>query len=209
MFGGGDSAPAPWRGRLSGLVRLLKDWGAGTPYEVAWWRAGEERRATIAVELGPPAFDSAPRRFDEKAGLEVRDLTYEVRHVLRMDPAAPGVVVGRVEPGSAAAQARIAANELILEMDGRPVADAAAFAKGLEAARGEARKQVRLVVRRLGRTRIVDLHLSAPPAPPAEEGPAPSVPEDGGGEDGAGRGDAPPPGDDPGEDAEPGSGGGA
>ena len=42
---------------------------------------------------------------------------------------------GRVEPGSPAAQARIGKNELIQEVEGKPVTDAAGFAKLLADAR--------------------------------------------------------------------------
>ena len=195
MFGG-DESPAPWRPRANGLVKLLRDWGTGTPYELVWWHAGEERRARLAVEIAPPDFDSAPRCFDEPAGIEVRDLTYEVRHVLRLRPADVGVVVARTEEGSPAAQARIRANELVLEMDGRPVPDAKTFGEMLKAAREEGKKQVRLVVRRLGKTRIVDLR-----AEDLGERSEPKAP----GDEGAGEGEAPgeTPDDEPGPDEPP------
>ena len=70
------------------------------------------------------------------------------------------MVVGRTEPGSPAAQARIQVNELILECQGRPIVDAADLVQRLEAARAEGLEQVRLAVRRLDKTRIVDLRLT-------------------------------------------------
>jgi len=168
MFGG--SGPAPWHGRETTLVRLLKDWGTGTTYELVWLRDGGERRRTLTVEQAPPDFRSAPRDFDEGAGLEVRDLTYEVRHVLRLAPDAQGVVVARIEPGSGAAQARIVDNELVREVDGRPVPSAEAFRETIEAAREAGRTQVRLVVEHLGKTRIVDLKITGEPRDAEEEG---------------------------------------
>ena len=113
------------------------------------------------MKQAPPDFRSAPRHFDEVAGIEVRDLTYEVRRVLRMGPETQGVVVARTEPGSPAAQARIEENELVLELDGKNIEAAEAFGTMLEAAREASRDQVRLVVQRLGKTRIVDLRVEA------------------------------------------------
>jgi hypothetical protein len=182
-----DAAPAPWRSRQNALVRLLKSWGLGTEYELEWLRAGEVRRTRLTVEAAPPDFASAPRIYDDATGLEVRDLTYEVKAVLRLPAAATGVVIGRVEQGSAAAQARLAANELILELSGAPVADAADFERLLQAARDAGIERVRLVVRRLGRSRLVDLPVSGSGrarrdgAGPGEGG--------GGGDDGDGDGD--------------------
>lgn len=95
MFGY-DGAAAPWRARANALVRLLQDWGPGTRWELVWWRDGDEYRSDLTVEPAPPDFTSAARVFDEEAGLEVRDLTYEVRHVLRMGADATGVVVDRL-----------------------------------------------------------------------------------------------------------------
>jgi hypothetical protein len=159
MFAG--EGPAPWRTRTTGLVQLLKDWGEGATWELVWLHDKAQRKGTFTVEIAPPDFSSAPRHFDEGAGIEVRDLTYEVRRVLRIPAEVPGVVVARTEPGDPAAQARIQPNELILEFDGRGVASAEAFGKMLDAARAEGLEQVRLVVQRLGKTRIVDLRVAA------------------------------------------------
>ncbi len=167
MFGGGGGPPS-WHSRTTALVTLLRDWGIGTRWELVWLHDGEERGAELTVEQAPPDFRSAPRHFDEGAGLEVRDLTYEVRRLLRLGPDAQGVVVARIEPGSPAAQARIQANELILELDGQAIASAEAFREMLEAAREASQPQVRLVVQRLGKTRIVDLGTEAAEAEDAE-----------------------------------------
>jgi hypothetical protein len=155
-----ESAPAPWRDRSNALVELLKTWGTGATYQLTWLHGGEERTSDLTVEPGPPDFASAPRVFDEASGLEVRDLTYEVKRALRLPDDAHGVVVGRVEEGSPAAQARILANELLREMNGAPIADAADFESLLDAARTAELSLVRLVVQRLGKTRLVDLRLA-------------------------------------------------
>lgn len=185
MFEDGEDAAAQvWPSQDNAVNRLLKTWGEGTPYELTWLRsvgaAREPRTAVLRVELSPPTYDSAPRARDEGTGLSVRDLTFEVRAALRLAPTAPGVIVARVEPGSPAAQARIARNELLQEVDGAPVASSADLARALEAARTAGKEGVRVVVRRLDKTRLVDLGLA-----PREDagGPAPAGEADAGPDD--------------------------
>jgi hypothetical protein len=159
-FGDGDAAPAPWRPAANALTRLLLSWGVGTTYELTYLRDGRVEKATIVAELGPPDFHSAPRAKDSVSGLSIRDLTYEVRTALRLAPDSQGVVVSRVEPGSPGAQARIAENELIREYQGQHVPDAKTFREWLERDRAAKLQSVRLVVQRLGKTRLVDLSLA-------------------------------------------------
>jgi hypothetical protein len=157
---GEDVAPAPWRSQDTALHRLLKAWGEGTTFEVTYLRGKEQRTAALAVEIAPASYESAPRARDEATGITARDLTYEVRGALRLAADAPGVVIARVEPGSPAAQARIAKNEVLEEVEGTPVADAASLVALLEAARAQNKESVRCVVRRLDRTRLVEVQLA-------------------------------------------------
>ena len=78
-------------------------------------------------------------------------------------------MVARVEPGSPAAQARITKNEVLEELEGSPVTDAATLAQLLESFRGQGRESVRVVVRRLDKTRLVDLRLAPSADASAEE----------------------------------------
>lgn len=150
----------PWRSRENAFVSMLKNWGPETSYDLEFLQRGETRKERLAVVQGPPTFESAPRGNDEPTGLGVRDLTYEVRAAYRLGEDASGVVISRTEPGSPAAQARMRVNELILECQGQPVVDAEELVDRLEAARKAGREQVRLAVRRLDKTRIVDLRLT-------------------------------------------------
>lgn len=156
---GEDIAPAPWRSQDTALHRLLKAWGEGTTFEVVYLRGKEQKTAALAVEMAPASYESAPRARDEATGITARDLTFEVRGALRLPADAPGVVIARVEPGSPAAQARIAKNEVLEEVEGTPVVDAASLVQLLEAARAQGKESVRCVVRRLDRTRLVEVQL--------------------------------------------------
>jgi hypothetical protein len=169
-----SEVPRPWTPRNTPLVRLLGGWGLGTTYELEVCRAGTCRRVALTVEQAPRDVTSALRERDPGTGLTVKELTYEVRLALRLAPDAPGVLVSAVEEGSSAGQARIVPNELIREMDGRPVASPETFREVLSAARVAGKPQVRVVVLRLDRSRFVDLHLAdggVPPRPAATAAP--------------------------------------
>jgi hypothetical protein len=173
---GDGGVPRPWKARDGVLVKLLASWGVGTTYELEVLRAGKPRTVSARVEDSPRDASTARKAKDEGTGLRVQEITYEVRAGLHMAPDAPGVLVDEVEEGTAAAQARIQANEVVREMDGKPVADPAAFAAALAQARAEGRESVRVTVLRLDRSRFVDLRLAggggeAPPAPPAATDP--------------------------------------
>lgn len=170
MDWGGEDAPQPWKSQDTALHRLLKGWGEGTSYEIQFLRKRETKTATFQVEWSPPTYDSAEKKKDDGTGLTVRDLTYEVRAGLRLSADAPGVVVARVEPGSPAAQTRIGKNELIQEVEGKHVVDVGTFEALLEEARSQGKENVRVVVRRLDKTRLVDLGL-APKDLPREDKP--------------------------------------
>jgi hypothetical protein len=157
-------SPRPWRARGDAVVKLLDGWGIGTTYDLEVLRDGKVTAKSLVVEASPPDFASAKKAKDEGTGLTVKELTYEVRAALHLSEKSPGVVVADVEEGSSAAQARVLENELVLEMDGKPVADPAAFSAGLAAARTAGKDSVRVVVLRLDRSRFVDLRLAGPPA---------------------------------------------
>lgn len=156
-----SEVPRPWAPRTNALVRLLEAWGEGTPYELEVLRDDAVLRLSTAVELGPRDVTTATEARDAETGLLVKELTYEVRQGLKLAADAPGVLVAGVEDGSAAAQARILPWELIVEVGGSAVDGPTAFAEKLAAARAAGQRELRVVVRRLDRTRFVDLRIGA------------------------------------------------
>ena len=166
-WGDDSEVPRPWAPRQNALVRLLDLWGVGTSYELELQRGTETQRLALAVEASPRDVSTAHGVREEATGLSIKELTYEVRHALHLAPDAPGVLVARVEEGSPAYQARILANEVLRELDGKPVTDPETFLKLLAKARADGRPQVRAVILHLDRSRFVDLRVveAAPPTP--------------------------------------------
>lgn len=145
-----DRIPAPWPTLEDALSRTLTELGMGSEYEVELVINGETRRTSLVVEQSPPHFDNAPRFEAPALGLTVRDVTVEVREFLQLEPDQPGVVIARLEPGKRASVAGLRPFEIIVEVDGTPVKDAAAFGALLEG-----KNDVRLVVRRAAVERVV------------------------------------------------------
>ncbi|NLX22113.1 MAG: PDZ domain-containing protein [Phycisphaerae bacterium] len=147
--------PKPWPSVDNRFIRALSDLGFGKPFEAEFWRDGEAVRKSFSVVEGPRHYDSATRYKNEEMGLNVRDLTYEVRRHFQMKPEDPGIIVAKIEPGEKAAVAGLVPYEIITEVNGEPVTDVKAFEQKL-AGGGE----VKLSVKRKNRGRVVKIQLS-------------------------------------------------
>lgn len=165
-----SDAMRPWTPRLNPLVRLLEAWGEGTTYVLEVLRDDAIVEVGTAVETGPADVSTAEEAYDHESGLAVKELTYEVRAGLRLAKDTLGVLVSAVDDGSSAQQARLLANEVLLEIDGKPVDGPKGFARAIVEARMSGRREVRMVVLRLDRTRFVDVRISNGATPPAPSG---------------------------------------
>ncbi len=116
-----EEIPTPWARVETMLTRSLTDLGFGTAFEAEFFVDGEVIRVPFEVVESPAHYESAPRYENETMGMTVRDLTFEVRRYLRLDPDEPGVVVSKIEPGSLAAVAEIMPFEVITHVNDQPV----------------------------------------------------------------------------------------
>ena len=82
----------------------------------------------------------------EEMGLTVQNLTPEIAESLGLDAATHGVVVSAVAPGSPADEAQIRRGDVILEVNRRPVKDAAGFRAAVKTT--EKGKSLLLLVKR-------------------------------------------------------------
>jgi serine protease Do len=118
---------------LRSLPRAVSDTAVGAKVPIDVIRDG--RRVTLEVELAeePRVAPASPARLEggvERYGLEVRELTPELRERLRV--AEPAIVVTGVERGMAADRAGLQPGDVLLEADLRPVAGIADLALALE-----------------------------------------------------------------------------
>ncbi|HUL78180.1 MAG TPA: Do family serine endopeptidase [Vicinamibacteria bacterium] len=111
--------------------------GPGSRVALDVQRDGSDR--TIEVKLGTfPDQEAAEPRADEghgRLGAGVRTLTPDVAQGLDMPADAHGAVIVRVEPGSPADAAGLRERDVVVSVDGQPVASAEAFRAAVEKAR--------------------------------------------------------------------------
>jgi hypothetical protein len=146
----------PWPSVGQGADAVLASFGIGSTVGVEWLSDGEFRQAEFVVEVAPPNYRTATRARSKALGVIVADATFEVREYYKLADDETGVVVTKCKNGSPAAIAGLRPFELVTKVDDEPVADARAF---LEATKG--RETLSLTVRRLTKTRIVRVSLSA------------------------------------------------
>jgi hypothetical protein len=171
MADAGSSGAAPyvqreWFNRVNPITNLLTSYiGVGQQAVLTFSQDHQIRSAPFTVEKAPPDLRSAEKYKNERTGLTVKDITYEVRHVLRLDEGFEGVIVYEVEGGSPAAVGRITPMEFILEADGRKVTSGAEFDALLEQLEAAETGSVPLKVHSLDESRFVQLQLDRPPEP--------------------------------------------
>jgi S1-C subfamily serine protease len=151
----------PWPSQDNYVNRMLADIGAGATVKLCYLHEGQKREQEFAIEQSPRDMLSAAKYKNEKLGLTVKELTYEVRAALRLQENDAAVVVTQVEQGTPAALARINPYELIRAIDGEPIAGVEAFEKLITAARQQNKESVRLTVEWMGKTRLADLKFEA------------------------------------------------
>lgn len=149
--------PAPWPSAENKLTRTLTDLGAGQPYTAEFARNGQTVTKNFEVVMGPRTFESALRFKSEPLGLTVRDLTYEVRRHLQIQPEDPGVIVAKIEQGSKSAVAGVRPYEVITHVNAKPINDAKEFEKAI--AGGDS---LRLSVKRKTKGREVIIRMTGP-----------------------------------------------
>jgi len=113
-----------------------------------------ERRGEENPEVRPSSLQEGPREQGtaDRLGLQVTELTPEIRRELATGPEVAGVVVEDVQNVSPAADQGLAAGDVITEVNGRPVRSAGEFrAEISKAKRGD---YLRLYVRRFVPTPI-------------------------------------------------------
>ena len=130
----------------------------GTSVRLKYLRDGVEKNASVKLTEVPgdpartrtaPARESAMNALD---GVFVQDLDYQTLRELGLGQGTQGVVVAQVNPGSAAAEAGLAAGDVIQEVDRQRVLSAADFDRAVRRASGHT---VLLLVNRGGATRYV------------------------------------------------------
>jgi S1-C subfamily serine protease len=113
-------------GRLPGTVATLDVWRDGTRHEIPV-KLSLRQMLTAARRFSQHYEDARPAAQDQAPlGLRVRDLD-EVAADLRIPPSIRGVLVTEVDPAGPARLAQVRGNQVILEINRRPVRSVAEY----------------------------------------------------------------------------------
>jgi len=153
----------PWPSQDNYLTRLLGEIGQGATAKLSYLHGTDLLEKEFTIQQAPRDMLSAAKYKNDKLGLTVKDVTYEVRAALRLTPDEPAVVAVKVEQGTPAALARINTYELIRAVDGASVDNVGTFEKLIAQAQESKKDSVRVTVEWMGKTRLADLKFEAKP----------------------------------------------
>jgi serine protease Do len=137
------------------LPRIVADTAVNQDVPVTVFRRGAETEVRVTVgrleendtrqaTRGQPNQPQQPQRPAPAAvvvsGMALSGVTAELRRQYRLGEDVRGVVVTRVEPGSPAAERRVAAGEVIVEVNQQAVTSPADVQRQVEALRGQGRR---------------------------------------------------------------------
>jgi serine protease Do len=156
------------------LPRIVADTPVGKDVEVVIIRKGKEEKKTVKLgrlEDGEKAMKASAEKKEEPKdeakpavkqtlGLDLANLTDELRKRYKLKDTVKGVVITAVDPNSTAAEKRLTAGDVIVEVAQEPVANAEDIQKRVEQMKKDGRKSALfLVANSEGELRFVALSL--------------------------------------------------
>jgi serine protease Do len=116
-------------------------------------RNSKPEDVTFKLEEQPPRANTAARHYFEDLGFSVRSLVFGDKYSRKLEQSATGVVIAFVRQQSAAASGSLRPNDMVTELNGKPVATLDEFKAAYEQFRKDSPDQaVVLAILREGRT---------------------------------------------------------
>jgi len=113
------------------LRRIVQMILPGTTVDVVVVRDKKQTTLQVTVGEAPGGAESGDTADKDKVGLSVQPLDSDTARQLGIDEKVKGVVVTKVEPGSAADRAGLRTKDVITEVDDSPVTSVASFTKAV------------------------------------------------------------------------------
>jgi S1-C subfamily serine protease len=98
-------------------------------FSIIHLRGDTPREVMLTLAARPPQVWSARRYYAKDLGFVVRDVVFMDTYRRKMSPTTAGVVVELLRPQAAAQAAKLGRNDLITQMNGKPVVDLDQFKK--------------------------------------------------------------------------------
>jgi hypothetical protein len=143
-------------GYLTGMLTRL---GPGAKVTLVYLRGTVKNTQNFTLELAPYDAASANKFKDEKTGLTVKDLTYDMRAFLRLSDDQPGVVVSKVEEGQKAAVAQVYPGLIITEINGRALKNVGDYEQAMTALQKAGAGTAVLKLLWMGKSRIIRIEF--------------------------------------------------
>ena len=154
--------------RLHDLPRLVAETAPDTDAKMKVWRNGQmtELQARLGELPNNEQVASATGEQDESAradalGMHFAPLNSELRRELHTGKEVQGVVITRVDPGSAADEVGLSEGDVVVAIDQQPVKTPQEAAAKLKEAANSPKKSALLLLNRRGVTQYVGVNLSA------------------------------------------------
>ncbi len=130
------------------FAAMVRAYPVGGVVQLEVWRAGRKLALPVTLAASPPVPRELVELRDEAFEFSARDLTLQDRLEERLEDDLRGVLVTSVESGGWAALAQLAVGDVILSIDGEPVADLRSLEQRIaQLARARPRRVVVLVRR--------------------------------------------------------------
>ncbi len=147
------------------LAMAVADTPAGKTVGVTVWRDNHSRRidVTIRNQESEKLASAAPADASQASpvGMSLEPLTPDLRDQLNLPANASGVLVGEVQPGSAAEESGVEAGDIIQRVANDPVRSPQQVAAAIRTARQQKKEAVSLLVMRDGVSSYLGLQLQA------------------------------------------------
>ncbi len=142
------------------LDQLIRQYKVGSTAMVRLWRDGNALEVPVVLDVQPKPTAEMPLWEDEKLEFEVRDLSFDDRTRLQLDPSARGVLVSTTTRAGWAELAGLHGDDLILSAADIPVNSVEDLRQARAAAVKAGKRWWVLKVERRGETLFVEINLS-------------------------------------------------
>lgn len=155
----GDPVTARRAEDADAFATQIRQYSPGSQADLTVWREGRTIQVPVTLQAQPEPASEMPWWHDEQLEFAVRELAFDDRVELQLDPAAQGVLVESADLAGWASLAGLHAGDLIREAGGRPVAGLADLRRAREDAAHSGRDWWVLLVQRHGETLFVEINL--------------------------------------------------
>ncbi len=141
------------------LERQIRQYPVGSEVDFTLWRGGQKQEVKVAMEEQPVPPAEMPWWQDDQLEFAARDLAFEDRVRLQLDPDARGVLVENAVLAGWAALAGLQSDDVVIRARGRPVASLAELRQARDDAAKAGDSWLVLEVLRHSRTLFVEINL--------------------------------------------------